>query len=60
MAARGKQVEKWAKSVKRNKRYKFPAIKSVSPRVVIYSIGNKAKNMAITLYSDRWLLDLLW
>lgn len=42
------------------KRHKFPVIKAVSRGDVGHSTGSKASDIVITLYGDRWPLDLLW
>lgn len=48
------------KKVKRNKRYKFPVVKPLNHKNVMCSIGNIVKNILITFYDVRWLLELLW
>lgn len=60
MVARGKGSGGIGEKLKGNKRYKLPIIKYISHRHVVYSTGNRVNNIMITLYSDRWLLDLLW
>ena len=42
------------------KKYKLPVIKYISHRDVIYSLRNIDHTTVITLYGDRWLLDLSW
>lgn len=42
------------------KRYTLSFVKQISHRDVTYSVGNIVNNTAITLYDDRWLLNLAW
>ena len=42
------------------KRYKLSVIKQISHRNTMHIIGDIISNAAITLYGDRWQLDLLW
>ena len=41
-------------------RYKPPILKEISHGDVKYSIRNMVNNTVITLYGNRWLLDLSW
>ena len=54
VVSRWKQVEGWAKEMKKIKRNKLPALKEVRPGDIVYSIGNIISNTIITLHSDRW------
>ena len=49
-----KQVEGWAKEIKRIKSNKLPALKEVKPGDIVYSIENTISNTIITLQGDRW------
>lgn len=49
----------WATRLKENKRHKLPVIKSVRQREVVCSTVNIVHNTVISLYSDRWLLDVI-
>ena len=46
--------------MKEIKKYKPPVIKQTRGGHVIYSIRNMVNNIVITLYLDKWLLDLSW
>ena len=54
VVSRWKQVEGWAKEIKRIKRNKLPALKEVKPGDIVYSIENTISNTIITLQGDRW------
>ena len=59
VAARGAGCGKLGETGEGIKKYKLPVIKQISHEDVRYSIGNTVNNIVITLYGDRWLLDLL-
>ena len=40
--------------------FQIPVIKQISHRDVTYNIRNMVKNMVITLFGNRWSLDLWW
>ena len=44
--------------MKEIKRYKIPAIKRMSHKDEMYSMGNIVSNIVITIYGNGWLLDL--
>lgn len=48
------------KTMKGSKRYKLPVVKYVDHKNIMYSTGKIANNVVITLYGDRWILDLPW
>ena len=50
----------WGQEQNRMKRYTLSFVKQISHRDVTYSVGNIVNNTAITLYDDRWLLNLAW
>lgn len=43
-----------------DKSCKLAVIKGVSHGDVMYGGGNTVGNTAVTVYDDRWLLDLSW
>ena len=59
MAVRGKGDARMSQKVKGIKRYNFPVINQVSHEDIMYGIWTRV-NIVITLYSDKWLLDLSW